>query len=121
MVVAEQAILSIRQLALKTLLGVYPYEKKIKQTVILDLELAYDNRVAAQSDDLSDALDYSALAEDLKTLLDSLQCHLIESLSDQICRHILSHYPCSRVRLTLTKPHALAGSAAVGLTVERSR
>lgn len=111
--------LIIRKLALKTAIGVYSYEKKIKQTVVLDLELDYDSRVAAVSDDLKDAWDYSALVEDLRSLLDSLHCNLIESLADKICQHILNTYPCNQVRLTLVKPHALAGSTEVGLTIER--
>lgn len=119
MVIEGNTILSIRQLALKTLLGTYSYEKKIKQTVVLDLELSYDSRAAAKSDDLKDTVDYSVLVEDLKTLLDSLHCHLIEFLADQICHHILSYYPFTQVRLTLIKPHALAGSAQVGVTIER--
>jgi 7,8-dihydroneopterin aldolase/epimerase/oxygenase len=98
---------------------VYAYEKKIKQTVILDIELDYDSRAAAASDNLKDAWDYSALVEDLRILLESLHCHLIEALADKICQHILNAYSCNHVRLTLVKPHALAGSAEVGLTIER--
>jgi dihydroneopterin aldolase len=119
MAVTTGDILIIRKLALKTAIGVYAYEKKIKQTVILDLELEYDSRPAAISDDLKDAWDYSALVEDLKTLLDTLHCNLIESLADKICSHILKSYPCKRIHLTLVKPHALAGSTEVGLVVER--
>ncbi|MBY0377651.1 MAG: dihydroneopterin aldolase [Gammaproteobacteria bacterium] len=119
MAIKASDTLLIRQLALKTQIGVYSYEKKIKQTVILNLELEYDSHKAALSDDLKDAWDYSALVEDLRLLLNSLHCHLIESLADRICHHILNHYPCARVRLTLIKPHAIAGSAEVGLVVER--
>lgn len=119
MAVTVSDVLVIRKLALKTAIGVYPYEKKIKQTVLLDLELDYDSRAAAVSDDLKDAWDYSALVEDLRALLDSLHCNLIESLAAKICSHILNAYPCKHVRLTLVKPHALAGSVEVGLTVER--
>jgi dihydroneopterin aldolase len=119
MAVTTSDTLIIRKLALKTAIGVYAYEKKIKQTVILDLELDYDSRPAAANDDLKDALDYSALVEDLRVLLDSLQCNLIEALADKICSHILNGYPCKRICLTLIKPHALAGSTEVGLVVER--
>jgi 7,8-dihydroneopterin aldolase/epimerase/oxygenase len=118
MAVTTSDTLIIRKLALKTAIGVYAYEKKIKQTVILDLELDYDSSTAAASDDIKDAWDYSALVEDLRVLLDSLQCNLIEALADRICSHILSTYPCNHVRLILVKPHALAGSAEVGLVVE---
>ncbi|MCD6045103.1 MAG: dihydroneopterin aldolase [Gammaproteobacteria bacterium] len=119
MAVVRRDILIIRKLALKTAIGIYPYEKKIKQTVLLDLELDYDSRQAGASDDLKDAWDYSALVEDLRVLLGTLQCNLIESLADKICSHILKTYSCNHVRLTLVKPHALAGSTEVGLTVER--
>lgn len=121
MALSMSDVLIIRQLALKTTIGVYAYEKKVKQTVILDLELDYDSRAAALSNDLKDAWDYSALVEDLRVLLDSLHCNLIEALADKICQHILSTYPCNHVRLTLIKPHALAGSAEIGLTVERPK
>lgn len=119
MAVNSSDTLIIRKLALKTAIGIYAYEKKIKQTVVLDLELDYDSRTAAASDALKDAWDYSALVEDLRKLLGTLQCNLIESLADRICSHILSAYPCNHVRLTLVKPHALAGSTEVGLVVER--
>lgn len=121
MVVKKNDTLLIRHLAIKTLIGVYPHEKTIKQTVILDLELDYDSHTAAQSGDLKDAWDYSVLIEDLQSWLGSLQCNLIESLADRICNHILSRYPCNRVRLTLIKPEAIAGSTEVGLVVERVR
>ena len=119
MAVKTSDTLIIRKLALKTAIGVYAYEKKIKQTVILDLELDYDIRPAAANDNLKNAWDYSALVEDLRILLDSLQCNLIESLADKICSHILKSYPCKHIRLTLIKPHALAGNTEVGLVVER--
>ncbi len=119
MAVNSNDALIIRKLALKTAIGVYPYEKKVKQTVLLDLELDYDSRAACLSDDLKDAWDYSALVEDLRSWLDTLHCNLIEALADKICTHILSGYPCKRVRLTLVKPHALAGSVEVGLVLER--
>ena len=114
-------ILLVRHLTLKTLIGVYPYEKKIKQTVRVDLELEYDSSAAATSDDLKKAWDYSVLIEDLKIMVESLQCNLIESLAQHICDHILKHYLCKQVRLTLIKPHALAGDTEVGLVVERRK
>ena len=119
MAVTTSDTLIIRKLALKTAIGVYAYEKKIKQTVILDLELEYNSRPSAANDDLKDAWDYSALVQDLSVLLDTLQCNLIETLADKICNYILNTYPCKHVRLTLIKPHALAGSTEVGLVVER--
>ena len=114
-------ILFIRQLPLKTIIGVYPYERKIKQTVILDLELAYDSKVAAKSNDLKDAWNYASLVEELTTLLESLQCHLIEALEEEISTHVFSYYPCQWLRLTLIKQNAFAGSTQVGLTITRNR
>ena len=121
MALKNRDILVIRHLALKTLIGVYPHEKKIKQTVCVDLELEYDSSAASASDDLKKAWDYSVLIKDLKTMVESLQCNLIESLAQHICDHILKHYPCQHVRLTLIKPHALGGGTEVGLIVARER
>ncbi len=121
MAVEAKDTLFIQQLALKTYIGVYAHEKKIKQTVILDLSLDYDSQIAGQSDCLGDALDYAALVNSLRVFLADLHCHLLEHLAEKICQHIFATFPCSKINLSLSKPQALGNGARVGLKVERRR
>jgi dihydroneopterin aldolase len=111
----------IEDLRIETVIGIFAWEREIKQVVSLDVEMAFDIRKAAQSDAIEDALDYKAVAKRLLQLVEGSEFQLVESLAERCAAVILAEFPVSHLRLKLSKPGAVRGSSAVGVVIERSR
>jgi 7,8-dihydroneopterin aldolase/epimerase/oxygenase len=101
---------SIRDLAVSAVIGVHPWEREIEQTLVVSVEIAADVAKAAASDDLADALDYSAVAETIATVLRDGKFRLIETAAERIAGRLLADFPLSWLRLELRKPIASAPS-----------
>ena len=112
-------IVYLRGLRLEAVIGVNEWERNIRQELALDLEMTTDNRIAAASDQLSDALDYQAVADSVQALAAASQYHLVESLAEAIASHVLSEYAVDGLTLRLTKPGALPGVTEVGVEIHR--
>lgn len=102
-----------------TVIGVYDWERRIRQTVVLDLELASDNRRAAASDSIADALDYAAISARLLSFIAQSEFQLIETLAEQVAALVLAEFPVPWLRLRLAKPGAVAAAQSVGVLIER--
>jgi len=111
----------IEDLRIETVIGIFDWEREIKQAVSLDLEMAYDIRKAAQSDEIEDALDYKSVAKRLIQVVQDSEFQLVESLAERCAALVLDEFPVHWLRLKLSKPGAVRGSSAVGVTIERSR
>jgi len=109
----------IEDLRIETVIGVYDWEREIKQTVGLDLEMAFDIRKAASSDRIDDALDYKAVAKRLIQFVESSEFQLVESLAEHCAEIVLNEFPVTWLQLKLRKPGAVRGSNAVGVIIER--
>ncbi len=112
-------IVFIHDLQIETVIGIYDWERKIRQTVSLDLEMATDVAKAAASDDIDDALSYKSVAKRLIEFVERSEYELVETLAEQICRIVRDEFGVPWVRLTLHKPGAVRGSKSVGVVVER--
>ena len=112
-------IVFIKQLEIETVIGIYDWERKIRQTVSLDLEMGSDNRKAAASDHIDDALNYKAVAKRLIAFVEESQFELVETLAERICEIIMQEFSVPWVRLTLHKLGAVSGSKSVGVIIER--
>ena len=99
---------SIRDLAVSAVIGVHPWEREIEQTLVVSVEIAADVAKAAASDNLADALDYSAVAETIATVLRDGKFRLIETAAERIAGRLLADFPLSWLRLELRKPIASA-------------
>jgi dihydroneopterin aldolase len=99
---------SIRDLAVSAVIGVHPWEREIEQTLVVSAEMAADVRKAAASDELADALDYSAVAETIATVLREGKFRLIETAAERIAERLLADFPLTWLRLELRKPIASA-------------
>ena len=110
----------IRNLTAEATIGIFDWERDIRQKVLIDLELAVDASVAASTDSISDALDYSEVSREVVTYIEASNCFLIETLAEELTVMILNKFNTVWVRLSLTKPDALAGSPEVGIAIERS-
>lgn len=114
-------IVYIRDLRIETVIGVYDWERKIRQTISLDLEMGSDNRKAARSDHIDDALDYKAVAKRMIQFVGDSQFQLVETLAERCAEIILTEFNVPWVRLRLSKPGAVTGSQDVGVIIERQR
>lgn len=114
-------IVFINQLRVETTIGAYEWEKSIKQTLLLDLEMAWDNRPAAAKDALELALDYARVSERITHWLAVQQLELIETVAERVAAMLLKEFGIEWLRLTVHKPDAVANAAGVGVTIERGQ
>ncbi len=111
----------IEGLEVRTVIGIYDWEREIRQTVRLDLEMAWDISRAAKSDDIADTLDYKAVSKRLIAFIESSSFGLIEALAEQCAQIVLQEFSVPWLRLKLSKPGAVRGSENVAVQIERSR
>lgn len=112
-------IVYIRDLRIETIIGIYDWEREVKQTVSLDLEMATDIRAAARTDDIAHALNYKAVTKRLIDYVESRHALLVESLAEEVAALVLEEFPVPWLRLRLSKPGAVRGAQDVGLIIER--
>lgn len=111
--------IDITDLQVTTCIGIHPWERRVRQTLLLDLELPVDIRAAATSDDLSLTLDYTAVAERVRSFGAASDRLLIEKFAEDLAADLLSAFGLTWVRLSLQKPGAIANAAPVRLSIER--
>lgn len=109
----------IEALAIECVIGIYDWERTIRQTVVLDIEMAFDNRKPAQTDAITDTLDYKAVSKRLIAFVQQSQYGLVETLAEECARIIREEFGVAWLRLKLSKPDAVTGSKAVGVIIER--
>ena len=109
--------------ALKTecIVGIFDWERQVKQTVVVDLHLSADIRKAALSDSIDDTLNYKGVAKRVLAFIDASQFHLVETLAERIALLILEEFAVQWVSVSLSKPGAIRSSRDVGVMIERSR
>lgn len=112
-------IVFIRELEIDTVIGIYDWEREIRQTVVLDLEMSTDVRRAAASERIQDALDYKAVAKRLQQFVGESEFQLVETLAERCTEIVLSEFSVGWVKLTLNKRGALTGARDVGVIIER--
>ena len=114
-------IIFLHELKVDTLIGVYEWEKRVPQTLQLDLEIALPNSRACQSDDIADALDYANIVSHLKSVLNSRHFNLLEALAEHIAQILLSDFNAPWVKVSVAKLNAIRGSRMVGISIERGQ
>lgn len=112
-------IVFIRELRANTVIGVYDWERSIRQSVVLDLEMATDNHLAASSDRIEDALDYAALSARVISFIEGSEFQLIETMAEQVAAIVMGEFGVPWLRLRLCKPGAVAAARDVGVLIER--
>ena len=112
-------IVFIEDLRIDATIGIYDWEKRIKQTLSFDIEMATDIRQAADSDEIEDALNYKAVSKRVIQFVEESQFQLVETLSEKVASTILSEFKVPWLRLTLHKLGAVRGSRSVGIRIER--
>lgn len=105
----------------EAIIGIYDWERQVRQTVLIDLEFAADVRKAAITDSIDDTLNYKRVAKRILAFVESSQFHLVETLAEHVAMLVLDEFGISWVRITLSKPGAVRSSRDVGVSVERNR
>ncbi len=112
-------IIYLRDLRIDTVIGIYDWERRMKQTIILDLEMGTDIRKAANSDNIDDTLNYKAVAKRLMTFVGDSEFELVETLAERITEIIMAEFAVPWCRLSLNKKGAVRGVRDVGVIIER--
>ena len=112
-------ILYRRSLKVDAVVGIFSWEKRIRQPLHLDLEIALDIRKAAATDDIQYALDYKTVSTRLTQFISQSEWHLIETLAEKIAALLMAEFGVTWLRLKLSKPAALPSADSVGLMIER--
>lgn len=101
------------------IVGIWEWERRVKQTVVIDLEMAADIRRAAASDHIDDTIDYKKVAKRLLAFVGESQFQLVETLTEQIARLVVLEFGVSWVKVRLNKQGAIRGARDVGIEIER--
>ncbi len=109
----------IRDLSVETVIGVYESERKVRQRVLINVEMAWDNSAAAAAENLSLALDYKAVADRLSDILQEEKFLLLEAAADALARCLQDEFSVPWLRLRIEKPDIISAAAGVGVFVER--
>jgi dihydroneopterin aldolase len=118
---------SVKDLAVAAVIGVHAWEREVEQTLVVSVDMAADVRKAAATDDLADALDYSAVAAAIAAVLREGKFRLIETAAERVAGRLLADFPVTWLRVELRKPIASAPAPAptpaytAVVTIERTR
>jgi len=112
-------IIFLHQLKIETVVGIYDWERRIKQSVIFDLDMGADTARAAARDDIEDTLNYKAVAKRLMEFVGGSEVFLVETLAERVAALILEEFPVPWVRVRVNKQGAVRGARDVGVIIER--
>ena len=114
-------IVFLRDLRIETVIGVWDWERRIRQIVSIDLEMGADVRRAAATDRIDDALNYRDVAKRLIAFVGDSHFQLVETLAEAVARIVVAEFGVPWVRVSVAKPGAVQGSKEVGVVIERTR
>ena len=111
----------LRGLTTECIIGFVDWERRARQTVVIDLELPCDCERAARRDTVADTVDYKTVAKRVLSWVQTSQFHLVESLAHGLALLLLAEFPLAWVRVSINKPGAIRHSSDVGVSIERRR
>jgi dihydroneopterin aldolase len=114
-------IIFLQELRIDTVIGIYDWERKIRQTVVFDLEMATNIAAAAASDRIEDTLDYKAVAKRVTAFVEASEFSLVETLAEKVAAIIRTEFGVTWIRVTLNKAGAIRGARGVGVIIERGQ
>lgn len=108
-------------LSVECVVGIWEWERRVKQTVVIDLEMAADIRKAASTDRIEDTIDYKKVAKRVLAFVGDSQFHLVETLTERIAQIVITEFGVSWVKVRLNKRGAIRFARDVGIEIERGR
>ena len=112
-------IIYLHDLKIECIIGIWEWERRIKQTIILDLDMAADIRRAAATDRIDDTLNYKAVSKRLIDFVGNSQYQLVETLAEKVAEILLTEFKLKWVRVRVNKQGAVRGAGGVGIIIER--
>jgi len=112
-------IIFLHDLRVETVIGIWGWERKIRQTVAIDLDMSADIRKAAASDSVEDTLNYKLVAKRVQQFVADSSFQLVETLAERIAEIVLGEFDVAWVRVRVNKPGAISGARDVGILIER--
>jgi dihydroneopterin aldolase len=110
----------LKELKTEAIIGIFDWERQVKQTVLIDLEMSADVRKAALSDSIEDTLNYKRVAKRLLEFIEGSSFHLVETLAEHIAMLVIEEFGVQWIKVTLNKPGAVRSSRSVGIIIERT-
>ena len=111
----------LNELKVDTIIGIWDWERQIRQTVVIDLEMSADIAKAAATDSVEDTLNYKSVAKRLQTFVSESSFQLVETLAERIAGIVRDEFGVQWVRVRVNKPGAIRGSRDVGILIERGQ
>lgn len=118
---ADQDSIFLRGLAVDCIIGFIDWERRIKQTVVIDFEVPVDCRRASRTDDVADTLDYKRIAKRMTAFVSESQFNLVETMAHRLALLVIAEFGVEWIRLSVNKPGAIRGSRDVGVSIQRTR
>ena len=110
----------IENLEIETIIGIFGWEREVKQIVRISLEMRFDISKAGKSDKIDDALDYKKIGKSIVNLVENSSFFLVEKMAEEIASLVLTNEQIEEIKLRVEKPGALRGSKSVGVEILRS-
>jgi 7,8-dihydroneopterin aldolase/epimerase/oxygenase len=114
-------IIFLGGLEIETVIGIYDWERTIKQKIVLDIEMAFDIKKAAATDNISYTLDYKAVSDRIVEFVENSQFFLVETLIEEIAKILLHEFPSPWIKIVLNKKGAISRARDVGIIIERGQ
>ncbi len=112
-------IIFLHGLQIETIIGIYDWERKTKQIVVLDLEMATDIRKAAETDNIDSTVDYKAVSKRLISFIERSEFLLVETLAENVAKIVIDEFDVPWIKLMVNKKGAIRGATDVGIVIER--
>lgn len=111
----------LNELKVETVIGIWEWERKIRQTVLIDLEMSADIAKAAITDEVEDTLNYKSVAKRVQSFVAESSFQLVETLAERIAEIVREEFSVEWVKVRVNKPGAIRGSRDVGILIERGQ
>lgn len=111
----------LKELRVETIVGIWEWERKIRQTIVIDLEMAADIRRAAATDSIDDTLNYKLVAKRVQQFVEDSTFQLVETMAEKVAEIVLDEFDVPWVKIRINKPGAIRGARDVGVMIERGK
>jgi dihydroneopterin aldolase len=111
----------LQDLKVETIVGIWDWERKIRQTVSIDIEMAADVAKAAETDNIEGTLNYKAVAKRVQQFVGDSEYQLVETLAEKIAETILTEFDIAWIQLRVSKPGAIRNAKNVGVVIRRHK
>lgn len=114
-------VIYLHDLHVEAIIGIFEWERRVKQTIVIDLDMATDIRKAAATDNINNTLDYKSVAKRIMAFVEASRFQLVETLAERIAEIVIKEFNVTWLRLRLNKQGAVRGARDVGIIIERRR